>query len=267
MPKNTGCEKLNKDWVRNFVNKWERRHDDWAKGGQYKRNDGQKFRDFSEFKTCFRERLLSDWRDSLAFFIDRTTYQGFGDQNAEKVSRYMTDKIYESHLPREYSKGSQDEVAHKIGEITRSFCEEKSSNHFTTIRWKTDIGRFASVVNYLMYFSDEKNFTKIVQNENYDQKILRRFSYVGDKVINFYLKFLSLILELPGKLPIVVDTHVKQSLVRHCLVDEQEMNNLQMIKEKIISNAKGIGVTPIELETALYEENFEIYNRNRLSEN
>jgi hypothetical protein len=252
MPESAEVEKLDKKWVEGQVRKWEGRHDEWARKGQY-----GKFENFSGLKKFLSDKLLSDWRFGLAFFIDRTTYQGFGDKNAEKVSTYMTKKIL--NLPEVFSGKNQNEVIGEIGDMIRILYEAKNKGKFPTIRWKQDIARLACVSGFLIFCSDEKNLTKIVQNENYDYEFIKRFPFVGDKVANFYFKFLSLILEVPNELPIVVvDTHVRQSLVRYHLIFDQE--RLEKIKEVIISEADRINVLPIQLETALYEENFEFVN-------
>lgn len=246
MSKDCDQKNINKAWVEKWVEKWECRHNKWAKKGQY-----VKCENFSDLKKFLADKLMSDWKYGLAFFIDRTTYQSFGDDNAETVAFYLTKKIL--NLPK-LSRGSLDAMFENIY-LEKEKGERGEKGGFNTIRRSKDIERVKSICDFLIEFPNEENFTKIVHDNKYESKFLKQFKHVGDKTANFYLKFLLLILEVPDILPIVIDTHVRQSLVKCKLISKQE-KRIAEIKNVITSEAERIGVLPIWLETALYEKNF-----------
>ena len=129
----------------------------------------------------------------------------------------------------------------------------KTTEKFPTL-WRNDTERLKGIVDYINY-SAEKNFTSIVLKKIDEKqnilKFLQGFKGIGPKTSAFYMKFIRWIFELElSDLPIAVDQHVFRSLICHRQITSENYDEAVRTIKKI---ALELNVSPIDLETALYE--------------
>jgi len=237
---------ITKEYIDKHVTYWELRHDDWAREylSSFLQTDKKCM---NEIKPIFKVKLENDWRFSLAFFIDRTTYQSRKDTVNIRTATYLFEKIIE--LPVVFN---SEHLSNMIKKIAR----EKENGYVTHIRVKTDIQRLTAVCDFLID-SPEKNFTNIVLNlvdKNKDiWRFMDQFPYVSrNKTAPFYMKFIAWLFQL-DVVPLTIDRHVINSLMKHNLVNSHNVKEARYAIKKI---SKELSMPAVNVETALYESSW-----------
>ena len=238
------------DFIEKFVSSWESRHDEWVR--DFLANAiGSTHGTMRAVRPELRAKLESDWRFSLAFLLDRTTYQSRRDTLNYKTATYLFQRA--CSLPPIYS----ESMLHRLIVDIR---QEKHSGKVTHIRENTDIRRLESIAEFLIN-SPEKNITKVilarVHAGNDVVSFLKQFYCIGDKTASFYMKFISWLFDL-NVLPIVVDTHVMRSLIE---IGEIVRASPSDAKNAILRISRDLNISPIRVETALYESSWQEKNR------
>ncbi len=242
---NKRAANFTKEHVFSLVGSWEARHDNWVQtflADAILSNAST----LQGIKADLRNALLNDWRASLAFLLDRTTYQSRKDVINERTARYLFKTVLAGK--KVFRDDSLDDIVSKV--IT-----DKIRGDATHIREKQDIRRLNSICAYLKN-SSEKNITKTVlsciEQESDPAKFLTQFEFIGDKTASFYMKFVAWIFDLNVE-PIVVDMHVFRSLNRYGLiVGESKVEAKKAIRQL----ADQLGLPLVKVETALYEESW-----------
>ena len=238
---------IDKKYVEKYLESWEKRHDEWVVSFLAK-TIFSNATTLSGIKDDLKHYISNDWRGAFAFFVDRTSYQGGvrSDSTNCKIATYLFEKIIS--LPEEFSNDSME----KLNEVV---SYEKLNNIFPTL-WKHDLTRLESISNYLIK-AEEKNMTKIVLSKvDEDHDILKflekTFLQVGPKTSSFYMKFITWLFELE-LLPITIDQHVYRSLKKYNLL---KFENNESAKTIILQIGEELKISPIFIETALYEESW-----------
>jgi len=244
--KNSGKgDRLTKKKVLGLVSSWERRHDSWV-GDHLSEILGSQFTTMTDIKEDLKNSLMSDWRASLGFFLDRTTYQSRKDVINLRTANYLFSEAMK--LPQKYSNQVLENFSDNI-------YYDKLSERITHLRIPIDTERVESISNFLKH-SKEKNFTKIVLEKTSNEKdcidFLKSFRRVGPKTANFYMKFIAWVFDLDF-VAVTVDRHVYNSLLKYDLITEQNYENSTKIIRQL---AKKMNLSPIYIETALYEESW-----------
>lgn len=242
--------KIDCDFVQKYVKSWESRHDNWIKDFLGKAI-GSTQQTLQGIRLDLKGRLENDWRISLGFLLNRTTYQSRKDKMNDKTANYLFLKT--CSLPPIYSEES-------IKNFIRQIWHEKRSGQVTHIRENIDIRRLESISEFII-FSSEKNITKVVLKEidhhSDASKFLIQFHCIGEKTASFYLKFIAWLFDL-SIVPIVIDTHVLSMLHRRGVIARK---NPQDARAAILALAQQLSLSPIKIETALYEASWLDTNR------
>jgi hypothetical protein len=241
---------IDKSYIDKHVRSWESRHDKWVRDylGPLLNSSQKTMRGI---RPELKRVLDSDWRYSLGFFIDRTTYQSRKDIINIITAMYLFRKII--HLPIEFSHA-------ELSELLRKIHSEKENGYASHLRVTTDIERLSYTCK-LLVDNEEKNFTNIILSMIREGKdiwaYLDHIPYVSrNKTAPFYIKFIAWLYDL-DIIPIAVDRHVYSSLIRHRLIPS---SNRKEALEAINRLAKQVSVPPVSVETALYEESWNRVN-------
>lgn len=238
------------NFVQKYVESWESRHDGWVKDFLGKAI-GSNHQTFQGVRLDLKKRLEDDWHISLGFLIERTTYQSRKDILNIRTANYLFQKM--CSLPLVYSEES-------LKDIIQQIRQEKESGQVTHIRVDKDIKRLKSVAKFIIN-SKDKNITKVVLakiDAKMDaSKFLGQFHCIGPKTASFYLKFIAWIFDLSIE-PIVIDTHVMTTLHRAGRIAQR---NPEEARNAIVQLSRELGLSPIKIETALYEASWLSSNR------
>jgi endonuclease III len=237
------------DFIEKFVSSWESRHDEWVRDFLANAIDSTRST-MSAIRPELRAKLEGDWRFSLAFLLDRTTYQSRRDALNYKTATYLFERV--CSLPPRFSEST-------LHGLIVDIRQAKHSEKVTHIRENTDIRRLESIAEFLID-SREKNITKLILAKvhagNDVFSFLKQFHFIGDKTASFYMKFICWLFDL-SILPIVVDTHVMRSLIE---IGEIVKANPSDAKNAILRISRNLNISPIRVETALYESSWQEKN-------
>lgn len=245
-------DSVDKEYVEKYLKSWEKRHDDWVLSSLSKTISSRKTT-LSDIKEDLRDFVYNDWRGGVAFFADRTSYQGGirSDKTNTKIAEYLSRKIVA--LPE---CASENELA-KLLDVIK---EDKETNKFSSL-WQHDLYRLQSIFSFIAG-AHEKNITKImlerIKKGDCETFIRQSFKQIGPKTSSFYLKFIVWMFDL-DELPITIDQHVFKSLRKYGFLSKE---NYEEAKAIIIQIGRDLRVSPVHVETALYEESWLLSNRN-----
>ncbi len=245
--------KIDNNFVDQYVASWESRHDDWVRDFLASAIASD-HNTFHGIKYDLKNKLENDWRTSLAFLLDRTTYQSRGDILNQKTANYLFNKI--CSLSSMFSNESLKNVIKKIR-------EDKITGKITHIREEKDIERLESIAEFIIR-SPEKNMTKVIltliDSGRSAIRFLQQFHQIGPKTASFYMKFIYWLFELTPDSPdsIVIDTHVINMLIK---LGEIINRNTREARNAIIRLSKQLNRSEVEIETALYEADWQGTNR------
>ncbi|UPU37843.1 hypothetical protein M1B72_09085 [Geomonas paludis] len=236
-------EPITASYVKKYVSSWEARHDEWVRD-YLAPLVGTSEKTMNGIRPVLKQRLQTDWRYSLAFFIDRTTYQSRSDLVNLRTATYLFEKIVS--LPPDFS-------VRNMEQLVKTISEEKFNGLASHVRVKTDIERLDYAWRFLVP-SEEKNFTAIVLGKVASEvelwRFLEQFPYVSrNKTAPFYMKFIAWLFDL-DLAPITVDRHVVNALqVRDGRAVTDPAGYITRV-------AKDLMMPATLVETALYEESW-----------
>jgi len=236
---------FNRESIEFYFESWEKRHDRWVI--DFLANAiSSEAKSMKKIRSHFQKALLTDWRISLGFLLNRTTYQSRKDIINDRTANYLFMKVRGCKL-----ENIDQELENLINEITLA----KRNKQVTHLRENQDIKRLASISSFLKK-SQEKNITKIVLklfNQNEDViSFLKQFDYVGEKTASFYMKFIAWVFDL-NFVPIVIDRHVIKSLQYYGYLTTESKNDAKIVIKRLASQ---LSVSIVKVETALYEKSW-----------